>query len=112
MDNHTASMVIKSKWLEIGATSFMKIKRSTPIYSMIERIYLNVAASYGVHWSQLNKATDRQTILYSGKIVASLLIRSNLLYIYDMDEDDVNEFLGQEIVNAIDYYFKYCEAKK
>lgn len=112
MDKHICSLVFKSKWFEVGSTNFMKIKRSTPIYSMIERVYLNVSASYGVHWTDLHKATDRQTMLFSGKIVANILIRSNLLYIYQMKQEDVNGYIGNEMVEAIDYYFNYCNTKK
>jgi hypothetical protein len=29
-----------------------------------------------------------------------------------MREEDVNGFLGEEIVSAIDYYFDFCKLKK
>ena len=90
----------------------MKIKQSTPIYSMVERITLNVAASMGVHWGMINKANERQTMLYSGKIITALLIQSKLLYTYKIKVEDVNGFLGKEIVSAIEYYYEYCKLKK
>lgn len=112
MDKHICSLVLGSKWLEVGSTNFMKIKQSTPIYSAIERISLNVAASYGVHWTMIERCSESQTILYSGKIVTALLIRTTLLFTYKMKQEDVNEFLGEEIVSAIDYYFDFCKLKK
>ena len=112
MDKHICAMIKSSKWLEVGSLNFMKIKQSTPIYSMIERIYLNVAASMGVHWTMIEKANERQTMLYSGKIVIALLIRSKMLYTYKMELVDVNDFLGDEIVSSIEYYYDYCKLKK
>lgn len=112
MDKHICALVKSSKWLEVGSLNFMKIKQSTPIYSMIERITLNVAASMGVHWLTIDKANERQTMLYSGKIIIALLIKSKLLYTYKMKVEEVNDFLGDEIVSSIEYYYDYCKAKK
>jgi hypothetical protein len=112
MDKHICAMIKSSKWLEVGSLNFMKIKQSTPIYSMIERITLNVASTTGVHWAIINRAKERQTMLYSAKIITALIIKSKLLYTYKMNVEDVNEFLGDEIVSAIEYYYDYCKLKK
>jgi hypothetical protein len=112
MDKHICALIKSSYWLEVGSINFMKIKQSTPIYSMIERITLNVSASMGVHWTMVHKSTERQTMLYSGKIIIGLLIKSKLQYTYKMKVEEVNEFLGREIVSAIEYYYEYCKLKK
>jgi hypothetical protein len=112
MDKHICTLIASSKWLEVGSINFMKIKQSTPIYSMIEIISLNVALSMGVNWTIIHKSNEHQTMLYSGKIVTALLIQSKLLYTYKMKVEDVNGFLGKEIVSAIEYYYEYCKLKK
>lgn len=112
MDKHICSLIERSKWLEVGAINFMKIKQSTPIHVAVERIYLNVAASHGTNWINVERANQNQTSLYAAKIVTALLIRSVLLYTYKMKDYEVNVFLGNEIVNAIDYYFANNKSKK
>jgi hypothetical protein len=112
MDKQICSLVEQSRWLELDAINFMKIKRSTPIYSMIEMISLNVAASHRTTWIIIHRSNLYQTSLYSARIVTALLIRSVLLSTYQMKEYEVNDFFDDEIVLAIQYYFDYTKLKK
>lgn len=112
MDKYICELVQKSKWLELDSIIFMKIKQSTPIHSMIERISLNVAASFGASWIAINHANQNQIHLYSARVITALLIRSMLLSTYKMKEYEANYFFEDEIVSAIEYYFDYIKFKK
>ena len=71
-------MVQKSPWMKFNALDFMEIKQSTPIHTVIEMIWLNVAASYSVKWQQIEHASENETKLFSARIITMLLTISTL----------------------------------
>lgn len=109
MNQMIVNLVQQSHWLEQGATDFMKFHSKTFTYTIIERIYLNVAASYRVHWQQIEKASEYETELYVGKIVTYLLIMSTLKSLKKMKPHEINILMGKDFQNTLEEYFEYFQ---
>jgi hypothetical protein len=112
IDKHLVDMVESSKWLVVGATDFMNIKKSLPLHYAIERIYLNVALSYSVSWQEIMTTSGRNTRLLSAKIVILLLINSILKSYYEMKDYEINLFIGGNDSELLEEYFDYIKGKK
>jgi hypothetical protein len=112
MNQYIVEMVQKSNWLKPHALDFLCIRESTPIHSVLEKIWLNVAASYGVKWQQIENATENETKLYSARIITMLLTISTLTTINKMKDYEVNILIGSENQYLIEDYFDYLKGKK
>lgn len=110
--NNIVKMVKSSPWLEPHATDFMEFRYSTPVHTVIERIYLNVAGSYGVKWQQISNAKENQKELFAGRIICNLLIINALKLITKMKMYEINLLIGNENQTIIEDYFNYIQGKK
>jgi hypothetical protein len=111
IDKHLVSMVQSSEWLTIGSTDFMNIKRSLPLHTAIERIWLNVALSYNISWQEVMR-TRRNTRILSARIITLLLTNSILKSYYEMKDHEINHLLGVDNFKLLDDYFEYIKGKK
>jgi hypothetical protein len=112
MNHYIVKIINDSKWLYDDAIDFMDINHNTPEHIAIERIWLNVSVSFNTRWQNLLFATANDTKLYAGKIIVILLIKNILKDIYQLEEEDIDEFLGYNNILIIDEYFDYIKSKK
>jgi hypothetical protein len=104
--------VQNSQWMEVKALDFLKLNEFTKLHKCFESICLNVAASYGVKWQDVQHATENQTNLYVIRIITYLLISSTLRSIYNMSQNEVDVFIRNENAELLDEYFAYLKTKK
>lgn len=112
MNNQVVEIVLKSQWLEQNATNFMNISLSTPTYLVVERIWINVSASFGIKWQQVEHANEFETKAYAARIITMLLIISTLSSKLQMKNYEINILIGKENQDLIDEYFEYIKFKK
>ena len=112
MNNQIVEIVLKSDWLGQNALNFMNISKSTPIHKIIEGIYINVSASFGYKWQQIEHANEFETKQYAARIITMLLIISTLSSISEMKSYEVNILIGFENQELIEQYFEYIKFKK
>lgn len=105
-------MVKSSDWLRPHALDFLDIKISTPIHSVIEMIWLNVAASYCVKWQTIENASENETKLYAARIITMLLTISTLKSVHEMKDYEINLLIGTKNQDLIEEYFDYLKGKK
>jgi hypothetical protein len=66
------------RWLRPHSCDFMLFDEKTKPHEVIERIYLNIAASLEVNWKKVYNALPNER-LYIYYIVANILISQNLI---------------------------------
>jgi hypothetical protein len=104
-------MVQESHWMSFESCDFMKINEKTKLHVCLERIWINIAASFGVKWQQIEHATENETKLFSAKIITLLLIISKLKSIYNMTQNEIDVMIGRANAELIDEYFSYLKEK-
>ncbi len=112
MNQYIVEIVKTSKWLDPNASDFMLINDKTQVYKALERIWINVAASFGVKWQQIENATENETKLYAARIITTLLIKSVLHANLRMTYNDINLLIGIENQDLLEEYYAYSKAKK
>jgi hypothetical protein len=112
MNQYIVEIVKTSKWLDPNACDFMLINDKTQVYKALERIWINVAASFGVKWQQIENATENETKLYAARIITMLLIKSVLHANLRMTYNDINLLIGIENQDLLEEYYAYSKAKK
>lgn len=112
MNQYIVDIVKNSRWLEPNACDFMNIDEKTHTHRALERIWLNVAASFGVKWQQIENATENETKLYAARIIAMLLIKSILHANLKMTFNDINILIGVENQDVLEEYYEYIKRKK
>ena len=92
-----------SKWLRPHSCDFMLFDETCKPHEIIERIYLNIAASIGVNWKDIYYAlpeTEEKWHLYT---IANILIALNLIKYTTLNEGQVylmvDEKIRQEVMD-------------
>lgn len=112
MTKYTIDLVRDSHWLEPDSLDFLDLKESTPMYLTLERIWLNVAASYGLKWQDVENARESEMKRYGVKIITILLTMRTLKVVHKYDENEINLFLGLDNLSLIEEYFEYVDKMK
>jgi hypothetical protein len=112
MNQFIVDIVKNSRWLEPHACDFMEITDRTQTHKALERIWLNVAASFGVKWQQIENATENETKLYAARIITMLLIKSILHSYLKMTFNEINLIIGVENQDILEEYYDYIKRKK
>jgi len=112
MNHYIVEGVQNSQWMKIDALDFLNLTENTKLHKTFEAICLNVAASYGVKWQDVQHATENQTNLYIIRILTYLLIISILRCLYKMSQNEIDVFIRNENATLIDEYFAYIKSKK
>lgn len=112
MNQYILDIVKNSSWLEINACDFMKINDKTMVHVALERIWLNVSASFGVKWQQIEHATQNETKLYAARIICMLLIKSVLHANLKLTYNDINLIIGVDNQDLLEEYYDYLKGKK
>ena len=112
MNQYIVEIVKSSSWLDPNACDFMEITDKTQTHKALERIWLNVSASFGVKWQQIEHATENETKLYAARIITMLLIKSILHAHLKMTYNDINLLIGVENQDILEEYYAYTKAKK
>jgi hypothetical protein len=112
MNHYILMGVQNSDWMKVHSLDFLKLDEFTKLHITFEAICLNVAASYGVKWQDVQHATEHKTNLYIVRIITYLLISSTFLSIYKMSQNEVDVFIRNENVDLIEEYFAYVKSKK
>lgn len=111
MNRYILEMVQESHWMNFDSCDFMKINAKTKLHVCLERIWLNISASFGVKWQQIEHATENETRLFSAKIITLLLIISKLKSIYNMTQNEIDVMIGRTNAELIEEYFSYLKEK-
>jgi len=111
MNRYILEMVQESHWMSFESCDFMKINEKTKLHVCLERLWINIAASFGVKWQQIEHATENETKLFSAKIITLLLIISKLKSIYNMTQNEIDVMIGRANAELIDEYFSYLKEK-
>jgi hypothetical protein len=112
MNHYIVNGVQNSKWLDVDSLDFLDLTEKTKLHKVFEAICLNVAASYGVKWQDVQHATENQTNLFIVRIITYLLISSTLRSLYKMSQNEVDVFIRIQNADLIDEYFDYIKSKK
>lgn len=112
MNQYIVDIVKSSKWLEPNACDFMEINDKTQTHKALERIWLNVSASFGVKWQQIENATENETKLYAARIITMLLIKSILHSYLKMTFNEINLIIGIENQDLLEEYYDFTKRKK
>jgi hypothetical protein len=112
MNHYILEGVQKSQWMEIHALDFLNLTEKTKLHISFEAICLNVAASYGVKWQDVQHATENQTNLFIVRIITYLLIISILRCLYKMSQNEIDVFIRNDNAILIEEYFAYIKSKK
>ena len=112
MNHYILMNVQNSNWMDVNALNFLNLDEYTKLHKSFEGICLNVAASYGVKWQDVQHATENQTNLYVIRIITYLLISSTLRSVYNFSQNEIDVFIRNENAELLDEYFAYLKAKK
>ncbi|MFY8160839.1 MAG: hypothetical protein ACOVNU_05875 [Candidatus Kapaibacteriota bacterium] len=112
MNKYILEGVQNSQWMNIDALDFLDLTEKTKLHISFEAICLNVAASHGVKWQDVQHANENQTNLFVVRIITYLLIISILRCLYKMSQNEIDVFIREENAYIIDEYFAYIKLKK
>lgn len=111
MTSYIFNNVKNSKWMQMGATDWMLFRTHMSPHKAIEKIWLNVAASFGVSWQIVAKASITQPHIYIARVI-TILLTFNVLKVYcKMKENDISVLLGKDNMDILINYYANLEVK-